>query len=154
MGARRMLAYPETLRDQPLLRRAAEDLANPTAIHLTRYAVLAPLGRVATWGLEVRDAARTAAFLWRERRRPNAVPQPAPLDWAEMAARGTAIAQAANTTNPFGFTDRVFRQMRRRPKFRDALALYDSGRSNRDGSRLAAARYSSAFLASSRVAVQ
>ena len=140
MGARRMLAYPETLQEQPLLRRAAEDLADPTTIHLARYAALAPLGRVATWGLEVRDAARSAAFLWRERRRPEVSPRPAPLDWLEMAARGTGVARAASTTNPFGFTDATYRRMRRGPKFRDALALYDSGRSNRDGTVFARPR--------------
>jgi D-alanine transfer protein len=133
MGARRMLAYPETLHDQPLLRRAAEDLADPTSIHLVRYAALVPLGRIASWGLEVRDATRTAAFLWRERHRDKVRPRPAPLDWTAMAMRGTDVARAANTTNPFGFTDATYREIQRRRKFRNALALYDSGRSNRDG---------------------
>src|SRR5262249_17124144 len=133
MGARRMLAYPETLHDQPLLRRAAEDLADPTPIHLARYAALVPLGRVATWGLGVRDAVKTVAYLWTGQHRPEVPPRPAPLDWAKMATRGTDVAQAANTTNPFGFTDVTYRQMRPRRKFRDALALYEAGRSNRDG---------------------
>jgi len=133
IGARRMLAYPETLRDDPFLRRAVEDLAHPTRINLAGYAALAPLGRVAAWALEVRDAARTAAFLWNAKRRPAMPPRPAPLDWVEMAARGTRVAEAASTTNPFGFSEATYRELRRRPKVRDALALYDSGRTNRDG---------------------
>jgi D-alanine transfer protein len=135
MGARRMLAYPETLRD-PLLRRAVEDLAHPTRINLADYAALGPLGRLATWALEVRDAARTAVFVWNPARRPEPPPPSAPLDWATMATRGTRIAEAASTTNPFGFSDAAYSELRRRRKFRDALALYDSGRTNRDGSVL------------------
>jgi poly-D-alanine transfer protein DltD len=136
-GARRMLAYPETLRDEPLLGRAVDDLAHPTRTNLLGYAALAPLGRVATWALGVRDAARTAAFLWGQRRRPShEPPDPTPPDWVEMAARGTDAAEAASTTNPFGIPDATYGRVRRRPKFRDALALYASGRTNRDGSVL------------------
>src|SRR5439155_16976546 len=62
-GARRMLAYPEALRDDPLLGRAVEDLAHPTPMHVAEYAALVPLGRVATWVLQVRDALRTTVFL-------------------------------------------------------------------------------------------
>src|SRR5437773_2352917 len=115
IGARRMLAYPETLRDDPFLRRAVEDLAHPTRINLAGYAALAPLGRVAAWALEVRDAARTAAFLWNAKRRPALPPRPAPLDWVEMAGRGTRVAEAASTTNPFGFSEATYRELRRRP---------------------------------------
>jgi len=139
MGARRMLAYPDTLRDQPLLRRAVEDLAHPTWVARAGFTALSPLGHIATWALQVRDATRTVAFLWKPRRRPDASspPPPSPPDWVQMAAQGTRVAQAENTTNPFGFTDEAFRALRRRPKVRDALALYGSGRNNRDGGVLA-----------------
>src|SRR5690242_8065622 len=43
-GALRLLAYPETLREQPLLRRALEDVAHPTRVARVDYATLAPLG--------------------------------------------------------------------------------------------------------------
>src|SRR4029077_10433339 len=66
LGARRMLTYPATLQDEPLLRMAAEDLAHPTPWHRARYALLAPLGRSAAQVLAVRDAIRTTAFIsWR-----------------------------------------------------------------------------------------
>ena len=140
-GARRMLAYPETLRDDPLLRRAVEDLAHPTPFNRAGYAALAPLGHAASWALGVRDAARTALFLWTERQRPlETSPRPASLDWVELATRGTSVAAAASTTNPFGFTDASYRRLARRPKFRNALALYESGRTNRGGTLLARPR--------------
>lgn len=139
IGARRMLAYPETLRDDPLLRRAVEDLAHPTRINLAGYAALAPLGHLATWALEVRDAVQAGAFLWKESWRRRDTPAAVPwLDWVDMAARATRVARAASTTNPFGFTDATYRELGRRPKFRDALALYDSGHTNRDGAFLPA----------------
>ena len=134
IGARRMLAYPQTLRDEPLLQHAVEDLAHPTWFNGASYAALVPLGRVATWALEVRDATRTAAFLWQASSRPLVGPPwPPRLDWAQMAAGGTRVADAESTTNPFGLTDESYRSLRQRPKFRDAFALYDSGRTNRDG---------------------
>jgi poly-D-alanine transfer protein DltD len=57
-----------------------------------------------------------------------------------MAARGTRAAAAASTTNPFGIADATYREMRRRPHVRQALALYESGRTNRDGGVLPPAR--------------
>ncbi len=134
LGARRMLAYPGSLRDDPLLRRAVEDLAHPTRIDLAGYAALAPLGRVAAWALEVRDAARTAAYFWRMRRGPAGLPpRRGPLDWTAMAARGTRLASKADTTNPFGFSDDAYHELRERPHFRAALAMYGTGRTNRNG---------------------
>src|SRR5262249_28055901 len=55
-GARRMLAYPDTLSEEPLLRLALEDLARPSTAGRLEYAALAPLGRLATRLLAVRDA--------------------------------------------------------------------------------------------------
>jgi poly-D-alanine transfer protein DltD len=135
-GALRLLAYPETLREQPLLRRALEDVAHPTRIARVDYATLAPLGRLATWTLDVRDAARAAFFLCQTRHRRATVGSPAPLDWNAMAERATGMAAADSTTNPFGFTDATYRVLRGRPRVRDALALYESGRTNRDGELL------------------
>src|SRR4029077_11225173 len=72
-GARRMLAYPETLQDT-LLRVAAEDIAHPTPIHHAAYVALAPAGHLMTWILHVFDAGRTVAFVGMLRR---ACPRPA-----------------------------------------------------------------------------
>jgi D-alanine transfer protein len=132
-GARRMRAYPAAL-DEPLLRLAVEDLADPTPVHLAEYAALVPLGRVASWILEVRDSARTAFFLWRPRWvRSEPPPGPKLESWGQLAALGTDVAEGEDTTNPFGLTDAAYRGMQRRPAFRNALALYRSGVSNRDG---------------------
>jgi poly-D-alanine transfer protein DltD len=136
-GARRMLAYPETLRDT-LLRVAAEDLAHPTPMHHVAYLALAPAGHVMTWILHVLDAGRTVAFVWgRGRFCPHASSSSMSPDWVRMAALGTRIAEQRDTTNPFGFPDSKYSELVRiRPKISEALALYQSGGTNRDGALL------------------
>jgi poly-D-alanine transfer protein DltD len=135
--ARRMLTHPETLRDQPLLQTAVQDLAEPTPMHLVEYAALAPLGRLAASILQVRDAARSAFFVWQQRgRRLDPPARPATPGWTELATRGTAIAEQQDTTNPFGFPDDTWRVLEKRPRPRRVLALYQSGQTNRDGNLL------------------
>jgi poly-D-alanine transfer protein DltD len=138
-GARRMLAHPDTLRDQPLLQMAVRDLADPAPMHLIEYAALVPLGRLATQILQVRDAARTAFFVWQQRdRHPDPPARPGDLDWAELAARATTVAEERDTTNPFGFPDKTWRELEKRPRYRRMLARYRSGMTNRDGDLLPA----------------
>ncbi len=132
--ARRMLAYPQTLEDQPLLRVAVEDLADPTPMHLAEYLALAPLGRVAMGVLRFRDAARTVAFIWERRRLLAHLPsRPRAFGWVPLARRGTNIAERRDTTNPFGFPNSTYRRLRHTAQFQRALTLYESGRTNRDG---------------------
>src|SRR5262249_24076001 len=56
--------------------------------------------------------------------------------WGWLAAHGTKIAKAADTTNPFGFSDATYRRLKSRPRFVRAVELYQSGTSNRDGALL------------------
>jgi len=131
-AARRMLAYPATLDDDPLLRLAlADDAASGVA-----HAALAPLGGLARAVLAVRDAARTE-LVARKSRRAAAAPV-ASGGWAGLAATATRIAVAGDTTNPFGFADRAYREARRDKMVQDAVALYRDGADNRDGRTLPA----------------
>jgi poly-D-alanine transfer protein DltD len=135
-GARRMLAHAYTLRDQPLLSMAIEDLAQPTTLRRIEYAALTPLGELATHLLRVRDAIRTVMFVWRQRNVLSDEPHPQPLPWPDLAMRATAIAEQRDTTNPFGFPDFIYAQLRDENAIRRALAVYESGTSNRDGQLL------------------
>jgi D-alanine transfer protein len=133
-GARRMLAYPETLEDQPLLRLAVEDLAHPTPLRRVEYALLTPLGRIATSVLGVRDGLRTLVYAWRKRS--AATDTPRDIDWPRLAERGTRMAEQADTTNPFGFPDATYREMARRPEYRPVLERRETGQNNREGGLL------------------
>ena len=139
-GARRMLDYPDTLRDQPLLRAALEDLANPTLFHLARYYVLAPLGRLYALSLRLQDAVQAIRFIDKHHWiKPDGSPRPEHLDWVRLARRGTAIAERRDTTNDFGFPNVMYRRQLRRGRLdRDAIERRRSGASNRDGSLLPA----------------
>ena len=132
-GARRMLAYPETLQDT-LLRVAAEDIAHPTPIHHAAYVALAPAGHVMTWVLHVFDAGAPSrssdapAFL------PSPRIEPHTARLGEDGRARHAHPEQRDTTNPFGFADWMYSELlRTRPKVYEALALYQSGRTNRDG---------------------
>jgi D-alanine transfer protein len=136
-GARRMLDYPQTLHDEPLLRAAAVSLARPTPLHRVTYALLAPLGRLTAWMLRVQEASETLRFVTRNHRHhvlvPRSAPRPAALDWPALAAQATLVAERRDTTNPFGFPDTIFRTIRTQGRVQDALALYQAGRTNHDG---------------------
>jgi D-alanine transfer protein len=132
--ARRMLAYPDTLADDPLLRVGLQALADPTPLHLAAYRVLQPLGRFEAWIEQVRDARQTLHFI----RRLNPKPAESPirrrrLDWPSLAARGTKIADRRDSTNPFGFPDDTYQHLVKKGDIGGALALYRAGSTNRDG---------------------
>jgi D-alanine transfer protein len=139
-GARRMLDYPDTLRDQPLLRDALEDLANPTLFHLARYFVLAPLGRLYALALRVQDAVLAVRFIDKHHWiKPDGPSHSQHLDWVRLVKRGTTIAERRDTTNDFGFPNAMYRRQLHRGKLdRDAIARRESGASNRDGRLLPA----------------
>jgi len=137
VAARRMLAFPDTLSDEPLLRLALEAVADPTPRHAAEYAGLAPLGHLASWAAKIRDDARTVVFGWQLRRLgPPPRPRQTPGDWTTLATRATDIAQRRDTTNPFGFPDDVYGTLRREPRFPELVARYRSGATNRDGTLL------------------
>lgn len=139
-GARRMLDYPDTLRDQPLLRAALEDLADPTPFHLARYYALAPLGRLYALALRMQDAVQAVRFIDKHHWiHPDGPPRPERLDWLYLARRGTTLAERRATTNDFGMPNAMYRrQLRRKRLDPDTIARRRSGASNRDGSLLPA----------------
>ena len=137
-GARRMLAFPQTLEGNLLLRLAVHALARPSGLHRATYRVLVPLGRLEAWIEESRAAVRTLLFLRHHgggRAEPPAGSET--LDWPTLAAHATEIAVRRNTSNPFGIPDGNVRRMLmgKRPKdvYETALATYRSGANNHDG---------------------
>lgn len=137
-GARQMLAYPSTLKGQPLLRLAIEDLADPTPLHLAEYVALEPAGWLDAWVHQLQDAGTTVAYI---RAHPalaklNHV-KPSPprqLNWPALARRGTSLAEERDTTNPFGFPNGTYYHfLYAGPAMRHALQLFCSGRTNQNG---------------------
>lgn len=136
IAARRMLDYPKTLEPHPLLRAAVRELADPTPLHLATYHALRPLGRLAAWIERVNDASQTRRFVHRHKSwKPVPYPYRRTLDWVGVTTEATQLAERNDTTNPFGFPDDSFQQMVKKEQGRvqQAIAVYRSGGTNRDG---------------------
>jgi D-alanine transfer protein len=102
--ARRMLRYPETLANDPILRFALQQLAIDSLTGRTLYYGSFPLGRLHLWVLHLQDHWEVLAYI---RAHPELSPaidqQTAKLDWPSIIAQQAKKAQAQATNNPFGF---------------------------------------------------
>jgi D-alanine transfer protein len=105
--ARRMLVYPETLEQDPLLRFALEKLADDsTSSRLLYYAAL-PLGKLRNAIVGLQDHRQAVEFL----RHPPADTstaarhRPAELEWQTLLAEAERDYRRRSTSNSFGFAD-------------------------------------------------
>ncbi len=132
--ARRMLDFPETLADDPVLGAAVRALADPTPLHLATYRALVPVGRLEAWIERVRGARLVRRFVRRLRSpAPPSLVRRRRFDWPTLAARGTKIADRRDSTNPFGFPNETYARLLKKGDIMGALALYRNGSTNRDG---------------------
>lgn len=132
--ARRMLDFPATIADDPVLGAAVRALADPTPLHLAAYHALAPIGRLESWIERVRGARLVRRFIRRLRLPlPQSPVRRRRFDWPTLAARGTKIADRRDSTNPFGFPNETYARLLKKGDIMGALALYRSGSTNRDG---------------------
>jgi D-alanine transfer protein len=137
-GARRMLQYPDTLKDQPLTRLAVSALADPSPLHLAAYEALVPLGQLDFWILQLKDARATVQFIWGhpELKQDLGIQISPPwLDWMDLVAQGTQIMQQRTTDNPWGWPKEEYARVRTEEtkQLVATLTVFCSGRTNRDG---------------------
>jgi len=105
-AARRMLQYPTTIADDPILRWGLEALADRSAFGQARYAAVLPLGLLQGAALRLADHWQFVAYVYRhpELHRSESV-VPVPINWTKLKARVDADALHQNQNNPFGFRD-------------------------------------------------
>ena len=105
-AAQRMLQYPTTIADDPILRWGLESLADRSAFGRARYAAVLPLGLLQGAALRLADHWQFVAFVYRhpELHRSETV-VPVPINWAKLEAHVDADALHQNQNNPFGFRD-------------------------------------------------
>jgi D-alanine transfer protein len=127
--ARRMLHYPETLDNDPLLRFGLERLADDSPESRLLYAAVLPLGRLRNRILELQDHHLAARFLREATKPEDAVPtrRPAAPDWQALLAQADSDYRRRTTSNPFGFDDADWKLWlgRHMSRFRNALADED-----------------------------
>lgn len=101
-AARRMVQYPTTIADDPILRWGLEALADRSPLGPVRYAAVLPLGLLQTAVLDLCDHWQFVAFVHRHRElhRSESV-VPAPIDWTAVEADAAGVAASRGRNNPF-----------------------------------------------------
>ena len=116
-AARRMLRYPETVANRPLLKFALDNLADGSPVSMACYQAVIPLGFVHNAVLAFVDHLNVVDYLWKHPRmtRPQASARGSrPLDWPMLHQQADALYRAHSNNNEFGLDneqwDRWIRQ--------------------------------------------
>ena len=116
-AARRMLQFPATVANRPLLRFALENLADGSPLSLACYEAVLPLGIVHNAILRCQDHWSVVCYLWKHPIRTSSPTSPRsgpPLDWPMLHRRAEELYRAHSNNNEFGLDneqwDRRLRQ--------------------------------------------
>jgi D-alanine transfer protein len=116
-AARRMLQYPDTLANRPLLRFALENMADGSPLCLAYYEAIFPLGIAHNAILRNLDHWRVVYYLWKHPITPASPTSPhdgRPLDWSTLHRHAGELYRAHSNNNEFGLDneqwDRTLRQ--------------------------------------------
>jgi D-alanine transfer protein len=102
-SARRMLQFPETLADDPLLTFALEQLAADSLAGRTLYYAAVPLGRLHTALLDLQYRWATLVFLRAQLGMAKTPRHTVDLDWDALVKRAEQETRQSADTNPLGF---------------------------------------------------
>ncbi len=104
-AARRMLRYPETVANRPLLRFALENLADGSPLSLACYDAAFPLGMLHNAILRYQDHWGVVCHLWKHPIRTSpSIPKGGtrPPDWTSLEQQADATYRALSDNNEFG----------------------------------------------------
>lgn len=109
--AKRMLDYPDTVQNDPILRDALDLLANETPSSATLYYALVPLGRLEIAVLELQDHWETLEYIRGQAGLTAAIPRRAgALNWERLLTRAEKSYEQRSNNNPFGFDNLQWEQ--------------------------------------------
>jgi D-alanine transfer protein len=110
--ARRMLTYPRTLEQDPLLEFALRQLADGSPLARSLYYAALPLGRLQAVTLRLQDHWNEIGFLAGADLPPDPRPAPGralhPLDWSGLAVEAEREYRERSCNNPFGFENQIW----------------------------------------------
>src|SRR5947207_2065990 len=121
-AAHRMLAYPDTVAKDPLLRFALERLADASLGSRILYYAALPLGKLHNLALRVQDDWETLLFLHAQLGLNSVQRQRRDVDWTSVLSRAQHEAQRKAGGNPFGFENAFWTE--RAPEIARQKGLY------------------------------
>ena len=104
-AARRMLQFPTTVANRPLLRFALENLADGSPLSLACYDAVLPLGMMHNAILRYQDHWSVVCYLWKhpEKTSTSSSPLGTPtLDWPMLYRQADTLYRAHSDNNEFG----------------------------------------------------
>ncbi len=107
-AARRMLQFPLTLANRPLLRFALQNLAIGSPLSLACYDAVLPLGIMHNAMLRYQDHLSVVCYLWNHPLKTSAPTSPRsapPLDWPMLHRQADAVYRAHSDNNEFGLAN-------------------------------------------------
>ncbi len=111
-AARRMLQYPATLADRPLLKFALENLADGSPLALAGYDAALPLGMLNNAILRYQDHWNVVRYLWTHPAPKVAANPPADarrMDWTAWEQKARDTYKAQSNTNDLGLDNKRWR---------------------------------------------
>lgn len=110
-AARRMLAYPQTLARDPLLRFALERLADGSLTSRIAYYVSLPLGKLQNVVLRLQDDWETFVFLRAQSGLSGEARHSAVLDWTDLLHRAEQETRLQANNNQLGFENALWTRL-------------------------------------------
>jgi D-alanine transfer protein len=108
--ARRMLQYPNPLRQDPLLFFAARKLSDGSPLSWALYELAVPLGKLQNLALRLQDHWESLSYIWSHPlAQPALAQQAAPINWPALIAAARAASARHTSNNPFGFDNQDWR---------------------------------------------
>jgi D-alanine transfer protein len=112
-AARRMLQYPATLADRPLLRFALENLVDGSPLGLARYEAALPLGMLHNAILRYQDHWNVVSYLRQRPFRaatPQATPHDQPLYWPKLQHEADRAYRPESDSNQLGLDNKLWKR--------------------------------------------
>ncbi len=107
-AARRMLQFPRTVANRPLLRFALENLADGSPLALACYDAVLPLGIMHNAILRYQDHLNVVCYLWTHPLKspyPTSPRSAAPLDWPMLHRQADEVYRSHSDNNEFGLAN-------------------------------------------------
>ncbi|MDR3574492.1 MAG: D-alanyl-lipoteichoic acid biosynthesis protein DltD [Anaerolineaceae bacterium] len=102
--AQRMLDYPKTLSNDPILQFAVMNLSSTSVLQQTLYYLAFPLGQLETLIIRLQDHWQVLNIIWsKPNLRAKVIKRPVTIQWNSLIAEARAEQALKTNNNPYGF---------------------------------------------------